>query len=71
MKATTGLASGWILFAIVAVLVGWFSALPGQLSAQTNSCSGSQGQNGVYNPTCNKGNPGVVGSFAFIDASML
>jgi hypothetical protein len=70
MKATTGLASGWILFAIVAVLVGWFSALPGQLSAQTNSCSGSQGQNGVYNPPCNKGNPGVVGSFAFIDASM-
>jgi hypothetical protein len=69
MKGTTGPASGWMVSAIVAVLASWLLALPLQVDAQ-NTCSGSQGQNGVYNATCNNGNPGIVGSSAFIDASM-
>jgi len=61
MEATTRFTSGWIFFAIVVVLVGWFSALPLPANAQ-----GGQGQNAVYpaSGTC------CVGSFAFIDASM-
>ena len=70
MKIMTRFASGRMLFAIVAVLASRSLASPSQLGAQTNSCSGSQGQNGVYNLTCSKGKPGVVGSSAFIDASM-
>ena len=61
---------GWAFFAIVALLVTWLLALPLQATAQTNSCSGVQGQNGVYNPTCNNNHtPGAVGSSAFIDAT--
>jgi hypothetical protein len=45
-----------------------FLASPLQVDAQ-NTCSGSQGQNGVYNATCNNGHPGVVGSSGFVDAS--
>jgi hypothetical protein len=67
MKATTRFASIWMFLAHGAILVGCFLALSTQLNAQ---CSGTQGQNGVYNPTCNGGSPGVVGSSAFIDASM-
>ena len=67
MKATTRFASIWMFLAHGAILVGCFLALSTQLNAQ---CSGTQGQNGVYNPTCNGGRPGVVGSSAFIDASM-
>jgi hypothetical protein len=67
MKATTRFASIWMFLANGAILVGCFLALSSQLNAQ---CSGTQGQNGVYNPTCNGGGPGVVGSPAFIDASM-
>jgi len=60
--------SNGILIAMTAVLASWLLTLPLQLSA-TNTCSGSQGQNGVYNATCNNNSPGVVGSAAFIDAS--
>jgi hypothetical protein len=69
MQSVTRLTFAGTFFAIVTVLAGWFLALPLQLNAQ-NTCSGTQGQNGVYNATCNNGNPGVVGSSAFIDASM-
>jgi hypothetical protein len=62
-------AASRALLAIIAVLSGCLLALPSQLNAQ-NTCSGAQGKNGVYNPSCNNGNPGVVGSSAFIDASM-
>jgi hypothetical protein len=58
-----------IFVTVVAVLASWLFALPLHLNA-TNTCSGLQGQNGVYNATCNNNNPGVVGSSAFIDASM-
>jgi hypothetical protein len=69
MRRVRRLTGARKVLGIVAVLTGCLVALPSQLSAQINSCSGAQGQNGVYNPTCDKGNPGVVGSFAFIDAS--
>jgi hypothetical protein len=70
MKGLTTFASSWAFFAIVTLLAIWLIALPLQVTAQTNSCSGVQGQNGVYNPTCNNNHtPGVVGSSAFIDAS--
>jgi hypothetical protein len=68
MKGTTGFIPGWISLAIVAVLASLFLVFPLRLNA-TNTCSGLQGQNGVYNSTCNNGSPGVVGSSAFIDAS--
>lgn len=69
MKGATRFGAKCMLLAIGGTLAGWLLALPLQLSAQ-NTCSGTQGQNGVYNPTCNNGSPGVVGSSAFIDASM-
>jgi hypothetical protein len=69
MKGTRRSASGWMVSAIVTVLASWLLALPLQVNGQ-NTCSGSQGQNGVYNATCNNNAPGVVGSNAFIDASM-
>jgi hypothetical protein len=65
MRDTTKFASGSMFAAVVAVLMSGLLASPLQLNAQ--NCSGSQGQNAVYNPTCT--NP-VVGSSAFIDASM-
>jgi hypothetical protein len=68
MQRATSLILATKFVGVVAALVFWFSVLTLQLNAQ-NSCSGSQGQNGVYNATCNNGNPGVVGSSAFIDAS--
>jgi hypothetical protein len=70
MQNVTRLTFAGTFLGIVTVLAGWFLALPLQLNAQNNTCSGTQGQNGVYNATCNNGNPGVVGSSAFIDASM-
>lgn len=69
MRRITRFTPRWIFFAVVAVFASCLLAVPLRLSA-TNTCSGSQGQNGVYNPTCNNGNPGVVGSSAFIDASV-
>jgi hypothetical protein len=69
MRNATRLKSRWTLLAIVAVVGCCLLALPLRLNAQ-NTCSGTLGQNGVYNATCNNGNPGVVGSPAFIDASM-
>ncbi len=58
---------GWMI--TFAVCVGYSLSFPLQLNAQ--SCpNGSQAQNGVYNSTCSNGNPGVVGSPAFIDASV-
>jgi hypothetical protein len=70
MREATGLKSRWTLLAIGAVLACWLLALPLQLNSE-NTCSGTFGQNGVYNATCNNGTPGVTGSPAFIDASML
>src|SRR5450755_1514364 len=67
MRCTTRFTSIWI--SIGAILASCFLALPIQLIAQ-NTCSGTRGQNGVYNATCNNGSLGVVGSSAFIDASM-
>jgi hypothetical protein len=58
-----------VFLAIAVVIAECWLASPLQLNAQ-NTCSGSEAQNGVYNPTCNNNNPGVVGSSAFIDASM-
>jgi hypothetical protein len=66
MKGTKRFPS--ICISVGAILAGCFLALPIQLIAQ-NTCSGTQGQNGVYNATCNNGNLGVAGSSAFIDAS--
>ncbi len=60
MNSTTRFASAGMLFAIVAVLACWLSAFPTVANAQ-----GSQGQDAVYNSS-----NGVVGSNAFIDASM-
>jgi hypothetical protein len=54
--------------ATVTVLASWFLALPLQVNAQNTCPTPSQGQNAVYNPTCNNGP--VVGSSSFIDASM-
>jgi hypothetical protein len=61
MRAKSRFASGWIFFAIVAVLVGWVSAFPALANAQ-----GGQGQNAVYpaSGTC------CVGSKAFIDGGV-
>jgi hypothetical protein len=67
MKRTTGFSSDWMLLALGAILAGCLLALPIQLNAQ-NTCSGTQGQNGVYNATYNNNAPGVVGSSAFIAA---
>jgi hypothetical protein len=69
MKLTTRFTFSWTFLAIGATLAGCFLALPTRLYAQ-NTCSGAQGQNGVYNATCNNQSPGVTGSSAFIDASM-
>jgi hypothetical protein len=66
MKSTTRFTSTWI--SIGTILAGYFLALPFQVAAQ-NTCSGAQGQNAVFNSTCNNGNLGIVGSSAFIDAS--
>ena len=60
MSNTASLMSNWRISAIVAVLLGWFSATTPPAAAQ-----GSQGQNAVYNAS-----NGIVGSSAFIDASM-
>jgi hypothetical protein len=69
MKGTTRFTSSWTFFAIVALLTGCLLASPLQANAQ--NCSESQGNNAVYNTTdCNNGNPVVVGSSSFIDASM-
>jgi hypothetical protein len=57
-----------MLLATVAI-VSWSLALPSTTDAQNTCLAGSQGQNAVYNATCNNNNPGVVGSPAFIDAS--
>jgi hypothetical protein len=70
MKGATTFASCRPFFAIVALLAIWLLALPLRLNAQ-NTCSGTSGQNGVYNPTCNNRNPGVVGSPAFMQAMRL
>jgi hypothetical protein len=43
--------------------------LPAGLPAQVCTPSGAQGNNAVYNTTCNNGGPGILGSSAFIDAS--
>jgi hypothetical protein len=63
VKGTTRHASGWLFFAILAVLTVCFSALPTPAQGQG---TGGQGQNAVYPPSglCCKGSP------AFIDASM-
>lgn len=50
MRDTTNFASGLMFAAVVAVLMSGLLASPLQLNAQ--NCSGSQGQNAVYNPTC-------------------
>ena len=60
MKRTAGIAHGWRLFAVAAVLVGWLSVFTNYAHAQ-----GSQGQDAVYNSS-----NGIVGSSSFIDASM-
>jgi len=60
MKGMTTSASGWMVSAIVTVLVGLFSASTTPAVAQ-----GSQGQDAVYNSS-NR----IVGASAFIDASM-
>jgi hypothetical protein len=67
MTGTTRVARGWMFFAIGAILASWLT-FPLRLNAQV--CSGSQGNNGVWNPTCFQQGPGVIGSSAFIDASM-
>ena len=51
-----------IEFAIVAIVASWLLALPlADQRPNQSALARSQGQNGVYNPTCNKGNPGAVG----------
>jgi hypothetical protein len=62
MKGATRFASGWMFFAIVAILACWISAFPILANAQSG-----QGQNAVYPAP-----PGTccVGSKAFIDASV-
>ena len=60
MKSATTLTARWVSFAVVSVLIGWPLVFPGTAAAQ-----GTQGQNGVFNPS-----NGIVGSNAFIDASM-
>jgi hypothetical protein len=60
MKGTTRSASGWIVSAIAAVLVGWCATFPSNAGAQT------QGNNDVYSNSSGSEN----GSSAFIDASM-
>ena len=60
--------SYWVFLVISAVLVGWWLVVPLQLSAQTCT-AGSEGQNAVWNPTCNGGTAGVQGSSAFLDAT--
>jgi hypothetical protein len=69
MKGTTTFTSGWMFFAIVTLLASGLLVLPLQLKAQNNCPTQSTGQDAVYNTTCNNG-PVVVGSSAFIDASM-
>jgi len=60
VNGTTRFASSGMFFTSVAVLACWLSAFPTVANAQ-----GIQGQNAVYNSS-----NGVVGSNAFIDASM-
>ena len=62
MKNTRRFSLGRTFFAIVAVLSCGFAVWPTPAQAQG---TGVQGQNAVYNATS-----GVVGSGAFIDASM-
>jgi hypothetical protein len=69
MKGTTRFTSGWAFFAILGVTACSLLISSLRASAQ-DTCAGSQGQNGVYNATCNNQTPGVTGSSAFIDASM-
>src|SRR6202049_1211665 len=66
MKGTTRFASGWMFFATVAVLAGWFSASPISAAAQ------SQGNNAVYYELSVPPYSALCcqGSRAFIDASM-
>jgi hypothetical protein len=60
MKGTTRSASGWMLSAFAAVIGGLFSVCSTPAVGQ-----GSQGQDAVYNSS-----NGIVGSSAFIDASV-
>ena len=69
MKDRARFADGSVFFVVVAAVASCLLASPLQVSAQ--NCSESQGNNAVYNATnCNNGNPVVVGSSSFIDASM-
>jgi hypothetical protein len=61
MQNATRLAFGWKSLATFGVLFFWVSAS----SLFVNSQTGSQGQNAVYNSS-----NGILGSYAFIDASM-
>jgi hypothetical protein len=61
MRSTARLSSGGMSLGIVGVLVCGLSAF----SIFANAQSGSQGQNAIYD-----GNNNIVGSSAFIDASM-
>jgi hypothetical protein len=58
MRSTENLVSKSTIFVVAAVLFGWFFGSPLPARAQ-------QGQDAVYNSS-----NGVVGSSAFIDASM-
>ena len=60
MKGKKKSASGWMVSEIVTVLASWLLVLPTLANAQ-----GTQGQDAVYNSS-----NGIVGSNAFIDASM-
>ena len=59
MKSTRRFTSGWIFFAMTAVIGSCLSVFPTRANAQ-----GSPGQNAVYNSS-----NGIVGSYAFVDAS--
>ena len=68
MKGAMRFTSSCTFLAIVAVLASWLLVLPLQLKAQNNCPTPSIGQDAVYNTACNNGP--IVGSSAFIDASM-
>jgi hypothetical protein len=65
MRVRTWFRQNYLLLVVVSVVGTWFLIVPLRSHTQNNCPNPIQGNNAVYNPSCN---PNVVGSAAFIDA---
>lgn len=70
MNIWTWIRANCLLLAIVWALGTWSLTFPSRSRAQKNCPTPVQGNNAAYNTTCNSPNATIVGSSAFIDASV-